>query len=618
MKFEAQSSQTKKFGKSRPLFRNIGTILLLACIIFLLLVVQDTCTKKTTVKWQKVKLDFVGPELNETGVDNPFTDYRLLVNFSKGDRLVKVPGYFAADGRAGDTGASSGKVWRVWFLPEEVGTWRYTVSFRQGKDIAISDDPIAGSPLAFDGREGIVEVRALTDDLPDYISKGKLQYAGNRYLEYAETKELFIKVGPNSPENFLAYDDIDGTYGYDEEKQFIKSYKPHLKDWNEGDPTWMDGKGKGIIGAINYIAEMGMNVIYFLSMNIAGDGRDVWPYISHEQMDRFDCSKLDQWNIIFSHASAKNIVLHFVTQETENELLLDQGNTEYFRKLYYRELIARFGHHPKIIWNLGEENGPASFTPEGQNTAQRKAMSDYFKATDPYGHTVVVHTHSWPTARDSIVDSLYQIQSLDGLSLQIDNRAEVNGETKKYIDRSTTKGKTWYLPMDEIGKYWMGAMPDKIDPAHDTLRSQVLWGHLMAGGPGVEWYFGYKFPPADLDCEDWSSRENLWKQTKIAADFFQDHLPFGEMKGHNELVQNADYCFAKPGEIYVVYTTQNSIPTLDLNHTSGSFSVAWFQPKAGGPLQQGTVKNITAGSITPLGLPPSAAWDWVVLVRREN
>ena len=35
---------------------------------------------------------------------------------------------------------------------------------------------------------------------------------------------------------------------------------------------------------------------------------------------------------------------------------MDQGVFDIEGKLYYRELIARFGHHMAMNWNLGEEN----------------------------------------------------------------------------------------------------------------------------------------------------------------------------------------------------------------------------------------------------------------------
>ncbi len=569
-------------------------------------------------KYEKVKLDFEGPELAEMGQDNPFLNYRMDVTFTQGDHSYVVPGYYAADGDAGETSASSGAIWRVWFSPDRVGEWSYRVSFQTGENIAVADSP-AGQALAFDGQIGSILVSDLSSNSSE---KGRLDYVGERYLQYSESKEYHLKVGPNSPENFLAYEDFDSTYSHNPNQIFIKSYESHLQDWNAGDPSWQNGKGKGIIGAVNYIADMGMNTIYFLTMNVTGDGKDVWPYVSHSDFDRMDCSKLDQWDIVFSHMEDKGVLLHFVLQETENELLLDEGNTGPMRRLYYRELIARFAHHKEIVWNLGEENGPAFFTPDGQNTRQRQAMADYIKEVDPYQHPVVVHTHSWITARDSIVDSLYQIKSIDGLSLQIDKRKEIHTQTIKYIDKSTAAGKTWYSPMDEIGFYWMGAMPDKDDPDHDTLRHEVLWGHLMAGGPGVEWYFGYKYPPADLDCEDWRSRDLLWRQSKVAVDFFRDYLPFAQMKAQPQLVTGDGYCFADPGNIYVIYQSQGEMPLIDLSAATGAFSIDWYDPKAGGELLQGSLSSIKAGRDINIGDPPKPInkknADWVALLRHKK
>jgi hypothetical protein len=77
-------------------------------------------------------------------------------------------------------------------------------------------------------------------------------------------------------------------------------------------------------------------------------------------------------------------MLHIVTQETENDQLLNGGALGNQRKIYYRELIARFGYHLAITWNLGEEN---------TNTdSQRKDYVDYFNSLLAYNNLIVVHT----------------------------------------------------------------------------------------------------------------------------------------------------------------------------------------------------------------------------------
>ena len=80
------------------------------------------------------------------------------------------------------------------------------------------------------------------------------------------------------------------------------------------------------------------------------------------------------------------------------------------RKLYYRELIARFGHHLALNWNLGEENG--ALGEHNQSTPQRKAMAEYFHDHDPYGHLIVIHNGRQPD------DLLGDESELTGYSLQ--------------------------------------------------------------------------------------------------------------------------------------------------------------------------------------------------------
>ena len=55
-----------------------------------------------------------------------------------------------------------------------------------------------------------------------------------------------------------------------------------------------------------------------------------------------------------------------------------------------------------------------------------------------------------------------------------------------------------------------------------AVRRQTLWGTLMGGGAGVEYYFGYQFVENDLVCEDWRSRDRSWDYCRIALEFFEE------------------------------------------------------------------------------------------------
>ncbi|MFW6162106.1 MAG: DUF5060 domain-containing protein, partial [Planctomycetota bacterium] len=308
-------------------------------------------------KWHKVTLSFGGPAASETAEPNPFTDFRLVVTFRNGETRHVVPGYYAADGDAANTGAAAGNVWRAHFCPDRTGTWSWTASFRKGPGVAVADEPEAGESAGlFDGATGTLEIGPTDKEGRDHRAHGLLQYVGRRYLRFAETGEWFLKQGADAPENLLAYADFDGSFKNDGIKDnLVKTWQPHVRDWRPGDPTWADGKGKGLIGAVNYLAAEGMNAMSFLPLNIGGDDRNVFPYLTYDERARMDCSRLDQWEIVFEHADRQGIYLHFKTLETENELLLDRGNLGPQRKLYYRELIARFAHHLALNWNLGEE-----------------------------------------------------------------------------------------------------------------------------------------------------------------------------------------------------------------------------------------------------------------------
>ena len=126
---------------------------------------------------------------------------------------------------------------------------------------------------------------------------------------------------------------------------------------------------------------------------------------------------------------------------------------------------------------------------------------------------------------------------MDGPSFQTRLPEKVHEVSVKWINESKAFGKQWVITQDEIGPANAGAKPDADDPDHNDIRVQVLWGNLMAGGAGVEWYFGYKYAHNDLNCEDWRSRDILWDQTRYAIEFFQKYVPFESMDSNDDLTK---------------------------------------------------------------------------------
>ncbi|MCC7154128.1 MAG: DUF5060 domain-containing protein [Bryobacterales bacterium] len=569
-------------------------------------------------QWHDVVLTFTGPSTSEGAEPNPFMDYRLVASFTKGGRTVAIPGYFAADGNAAETSATAGDKWRVHFVPDETGEWSYRVSFRRGPGVAADPSPTAGVAVAPDGVAGKLMIGASDKSGRDHRAQGTLKYVGAHYAQYAGSKKYFIQVGSQSPENFLAYWEFDDTVDHGGARNQLRDglhrYEPHIRDWRDGDPTWKGGKGKGIIGAMNYLASKGMNTIYSLTMNVDGDGREIYPWTSYAERARYDVSKLAQWEIVLSHMDRLGMQIMLITQEEENEQIL--GKMTPLRKLYYRELIARFAHHHAILWDLSEEMDRWRY----YTTGDIHDICNYFKQLDPWKHPIqYVQWKGELLPDDKGYGRLLGFPNFDGVAMQHDPEF-THEATMKWVDASAKAGHKWLTGLIEINPTSTGVVPDSADYWHDRVRKSSIWGNLMAGGSGTVFFFGYEYPNSDLDMEDWRSRDHFWDLLRYAHEFFTRYLPFHEMRHDDGLTPNPrDYVFAKPGEIYAVYLPDGGPTDLDLSGAAGEFEVKWYDPRYGGELQDGPVKTVQGGALRSLGEPPrERANDWALLVRRAQ
>jgi hypothetical protein len=246
--------------------------------------------------------------------------------------------------------------------------------------------------------------------------------------------------------------------------------------------------------------------------------------------------------------------------------------------------------------------------------------------------------HTFPNKQDRVYTPLLGKDSgLSGASLQ-NSWSAAHQRTLKWVRESAKAGKPWVVANDEQNPASDGVPPDPGYQGHDGFASEggkkysmhdvrrlTLWGTLLAGGAGVEYYFGYKLPQNDLICEDFRSRDKSWDYCGIALDFFRAHnIPVAEMACHDELVgnpknDNGKFCFAKPGEIYLVYLPQGGTTMLDLANFEGDFTVDWFNPRLGGKLQKGTVGTLSGKGKSSVGTAPiDPGEDWLAVVRRSR
>ena len=315
-----------------------------------------------------------------------------------------------------------------------------------------------------------------------------------------------------------------------------KTWAPHLKDYNSDadDLLWGPNrdKGKALLGAVNYLSGKGMNVFSFLTFNVAGDDENVFMHIVKKDLAdyeanqgkktpdkawttsierlRMDVSKTAQWDRVMQYADRKGMFLHFKTSEAENCKLMDGGDLGPERRLYFRELVARFGYHLALNWNFGEENS--------QTTEQHQAQMAYVKRIDPYNHLRVVHT--FPGAKDKVYGPLLGDKSdLTGLSLQTSNPAftQVYGDVKKWVLLSEASGQAVGGGLRRAGR--RDARADhrrrRPGPRQRSHQRPVGYVHGRRLRHRVVLRLQASRTPI-LTCEDWRSRDKFWDQGKIA------------------------------------------------------------------------------------------------------
>ncbi len=615
----------------------------LSLIILLNIFFNKTSFSQSTPhqKWHKITLDFQGPATSELAQPNPFTYYRMDVTFTHEDGfpILTVPGFYATDGNAQNSSAAYGNIWRVHFSAPKTGQWKYTVSFKAGENVALKTGGVSAGLM--DGQKGAFSVIVSDKTGIDNRAKGRLSYAGKRYLEWAETGKPFIKVGVDSPENMLHYADFDATLDdmrkldlVEEYRQLLKTWEPHAKDFESSANayTWQNGKGKNIMGAINYLSGLGLNAFSFLTNAADGDDGFVYPYITkndsnflanHKENktweralyhDRFDVSKLAQWEQVFEYAETKGMFLHFKTFENENVSNMGKHELTDDRKLYYRELIARFGHHLALNWNLSEE------TNVDINLVRETAS--YIRNLDPYKNHVVQHTFPIGYPSKGAVqpnfefyhENLVGFQSeLTGLSLQLQKK-DIHEQVVKWVKRSEDSGKTWAIANDEQGQANDGATVDETYPGYTgklkldnaaEMRHKVLYATLMGGGYGVEYYYGYQTKASDLHAQDHRTREVKFKQAVIAKQLFES-LDVKNMHSMDDITtMEEDYVFGND-ENLVVYMPEGGSTNIALN---GLWNVEVLNPITG-------EQTIQKSKIRTLVSAPDRKQDWVLVLSK--
>lgn len=485
-------------------------------------------------QWGKIEVRLAGWAAAAEGDPNPF-DASVDVEFQgPHGRVFRVPGYYDGDGEGGE----QGRVWQVRFAADAIGPWTF-------RSVRTADGLEAVS--------GRFTVTPAPPTAPGFYRWGRLEHVGTRengirYLKFRDGP-FWMKAGSDNPENFLG--------------AFVNFDTPAKRR-----------------RAIAYFSRRGINSQYIMLHNIGGDHQDVWPWLGADQAAakanagasaRFDIPKLREWQALFEYMQAQGVVPYLILED-------DSAWTGFHRGRYYREVIARFGYLPAVIFNLGEEWN------ENYSLRQGIRFAKLFRHLDPYGHPLGLHNVNTPRP-------YYVGASVLGLaSIQTDDQHDAayhNDLAQRWI-RAARRMRTRPLMVG-------------FDEPRPVMDRRGWWGGYLGGGV---WQI-HTGEPYDRDPRE---QDQVWRELGGARQFMES-LPFWEMQPLNEaLREGKGFCLAKPGEVYAVYLPEGGRFGLDLP-AGRAFQVEWWDPgnDVKGRFRQGPRVCGTFG-----GLAPPGDGDWAV------
>lgn len=486
-------------------------------------------------QWSKVEVELTGPSSTGMGAPNPFL-IEVDVTFTGPGGTFVVPAFYDGDG-AGDM---DGNVWKARFAPNATGAWSYESSSAEGTLDGETDTFTVTAPSGCSAY--------VPGALPDFLCVGRLEGGGGEHYLQFNDGTFWLKGGVDEPEHFLG---PGLNFGFASKE-----------------------------AALTYLAGKGVNSHYIMTQNIDGDGQNVWPYVGANNAaaktnhERIDVAKMLEWEEWFDHMQGLGMVIHMVFED-------DSGWPSFNRDLYYREMIARFGHYNGLIFNISEEYN------ENYSSGQVATFAATIKSIDPYDHPVTVHNQGSLDAWDPFLGNT----NFDLTSFQ-DNVSPWNGEAGDWFDDVEGSGHTIPVSFDETSA---------LDTSERTLARRILW-EVYVGGANFE-----MFTQPLNDYEDYDA---FWGDMTRARGLVES-LPFNEMRPANDLLSGGTgFAFAQAGEAYLVFLPNGGDIDLNLVGNSNTFDAFWFDPL------DGSIDNLAdvVGGSTESFSAPSSSQHWALVL----
>jgi hypothetical protein len=517
----------------------------------------------------------VTAKLTSPDAGNPFTEATLTGAFERsgGKDRVAVEGF---------CDSPDGSVFRIRFMPSAPGDYSYSVTYHQGTFEKIQ----SGTFRATDGRR-----------------RGP------------------IRINPQSPWHFI-------WQGTGEHYFFNGTTAFWLMGWRAD---------RIINHSIERLHDLKINRIRVL---LAGAANIAWgeaimtgenftlclrPWMSQrpENFDnpgidftRFNVPYWQKWDRMLRFARERNMIVSVILDISTHTAQPLAGSED--ERRYIRYAVARLSAFSNITYDLGDDLD--SFRDE----KWAHETGSLIESWDPYKHLASshpVHRENQDRASDWFGFTSIQNWSRHQHALMLEER-EIQKKTGRIIPQTNEE-----YGYEDHYPHWAPAPPG--DSA-ETLRL-MAWEIAMAGA------YGTAGESARRGTNIWPDTGGGWingrgddtmvmlKGYEHMVDFFTS-FDWWKTEPHDELVDGAAYCLAKPGDIYAVYLPPRPLCAnrehygyeaacgpVRIKLEPGTYDAKWFSAYTGEVIPLPPVQ----GPAWTVPIPPG--WlDWALLLQKQR
>ncbi len=517
--------------------------------------------------------------LNDKPYANKFADVNLTAIYtSPSGKVVKFSGFFDGDGQ-GSGNLTNGNLWKLRFMPDELGQWSYTYQWSDGTP----------------GGQGIFIC------VKDGAGKGILRaYEKNpHWFAYNGTEPVWLKSYYETGHGVIAQDfkwAIENVYG-----KFLLNGYNHLQ--------------------VNWLLSLCCFQQYYLD----GPEPETLDLALYEQGKASSTMKLNVWHMIERHLSFLNdhdVGVHMFLgfDGAKNSGPRWDRLSEYEKDFYVRYVVSRIAPYANIAgWNFVWEV-------PGDRQQYELELMHLLEKYDVFEH---LRTYEDETPRDNQYSRAeYTFAAVENHLIAANSRDLERQYWKEPWTHHMAviqayKGKPVY--MSEGNALWRRYWSERTGATQDDLR-RAAWA-CATGGASFSWnghlkeYEIYAHGPTGLPFDEDNPYTASEKYIDILTRVMNDEVTFYRMNPHDEFLRQHDamrvWTLAETGRQYLIFSCYGE--PFGIMLAAGDYiNNIWIDTKTG---MQSKVRSISVSSKNSdpvFFTPPNHETDWVLILRTDN